>query len=257
MKTSIEGGLAPYLDVELDRGESLLAESGALLCKSPSVELRAGLLGGVSGAVKRVLGGGSLFVVELQGPGQVSLTHGRPGRIVPITLDGRRQVHVASRAFLCCERGVSLDVAVATSSAAWFWAQLPFLMLRFSGTGQAFAVSHGDVKEVALGRGESLDVAPGRIVTLDEGVRVEKSARPGLLTSMLAGSGLSLVTLTGPGAVCLQTRDEEATRTVVRERSAGPGPVPPGRPPRVPRPPRPPADDDVIERWIGDDHRSD
>ena len=35
-------------------------------------------------ALKRLIAGTSLFVVEYEGPGQVTLTHGKTGRIVPL-----------------------------------------------------------------------------------------------------------------------------------------------------------------------------
>ena len=116
-----------------------------------------------------IVAGTSFFVVEYEGPGQVTLTHGKTGRIVPLELDGEREVNVASRAFLCCEDSVEVDVATPRDGAAMLWAQLPLFMLRFSGKGKAFAFARGDLKEVHLGKGERLDVAPGRIVYLDRG----------------------------------------------------------------------------------------
>ena len=91
MEFSIHGGISPYLDIELSGGERVIAESGALLAKEPSVAMSSTMSGGFAGAFKRVLAGTSLFVVEYAGPGQVTLTHGRTGRIVPLDLDGTRE----------------------------------------------------------------------------------------------------------------------------------------------------------------------
>lgn len=252
MEFTIQGGISPYLDVDLAEGERVLSESGALVAKEPSVRMSSTLSGGVAGAFKRMLAGTSLFVVEYAGPGQVTLTHGRTGRIVPLELDGGRDVLVASRAFLCCEQSVSVDVATPRDGASVLWAQLPLFLLRFSGRGRAFAFARGDLKEVALGRGESLDVAPGRIVYLDHTVTVQRAQSTGFLDAVLGGAGPSLAQVIGPGTVCLQTRDAHAdeTRVVVEKRSEK-------RRERR-KPPRPPrGDDGVKESWLWDGHRGD
>jgi len=251
MEFSVHGGIAPYLDVELSRGERVISESGALVTKEPSVGMSSTMSGGVAGAFKRLLAGTSLFVVEYEGPGQVTLTHGRTGRIVPLELDGDREVNVASRAFLCCEESVVIDVATPQDGAGILWAQLPMFMLRVSGRGSAFAFARGDLKEVSLGRGESIDVAPGRIVYLDRSVTVRRAKSTGFLDAILGGAGPSLASLTGPGTVCLQTRDaREEARVVVEkrvERHRG------GRPPRR----GPGGDDGVKESWLWDGYRGD
>ena len=100
-----------------------------------------------------------------------------------------------------------------------------------------------------LGRGESIDVAPGRIVFLEEGVRFRSQPVRGWKNLLFGGSGPVLARLTGPGRVCLQTRDAtEAIKKVVvnkTERPKGPGR------------PRPPHRDDIQEKWIWDGHRDD
>jgi uncharacterized protein (AIM24 family) len=256
MEFTIHGGLSPYLDVELAERERVIAESGSLVVKEPSVRMTSQLSGGFAGALKRVVAGTSLFVVEYEGPGQVTLTHGRTGRIVPLELDGAREVHVASRAFLCCEDTVSVDVAVPKDGASLLWAQLPLFMLRFAGKGRAFAFARGDLKEIELGRGERVDVAPGRIVYLDRSVKVRRTQSTSFFDAVLGGAGPSLATLTGPGTVCLQTRDEEEYKTVVV--NAGNSKKERRRRPRPPGwRPDPERGDDEREPWIWGDHRGD
>jgi uncharacterized protein (AIM24 family) len=255
MEFTIQGGLSPYLDVELAERERVIAESGSRVVKEPSVRMTSQLAGGVAGALKRVIAGTSLFVVEYQGPGQVTLTHGKTGRIVPLELDGSREVHVASRAFLCCEDSVDVDVAMPKDGPSLLWAKLPLFMLRFAGHGRAFAFARGDLKQIELGRGERVDVAPGRIVYLDRTVSVQRASSTSFIDSVLGGAGLSLATLTGPGTVCLQTRDEEAElkHVVVNTNKSG----------RRKRRPgdgdwrRPERDRDPKEQWIWGDHRND
>lgn len=250
MELRVEGALAPYLEVELSNDDVLMAEPGSLLAKDPGVSMKAHLEGGLGAALKRALTGSSVFLVEYRGPGQVTLSKGAPGRLLPLSLDGDRSVLVERGAFLCAERGVHLDATSPSDLSGIFWGQLPLLMLKLEGAGRAYAFARGDVKELHLGVGESVDVMPGRIVWLEHGVRVTKGSSLGLKDALLAGVGLSLACLTGPGRVCLQTVD------AVLEHGGGRGAGADDR--WRPRRRQPGFDDDrVPERWIWDRHRGD
>lgn len=249
MELRIEGALAPYLEVELAAGESLLAEPGSLLAKEPAVVMKAGLEGGFGAAFRRALAGTTLFLVEYAGPGHVTLTKGEPGRLLELVVDEGRPVYVTSGAFLCAERAVELKAGVASDARGLFWSQLPIVMLRLEGRGRSFVFARGDAKEVLLGTGESLEVAPGRIVWLEHGVTVAKASSLGVMDSIFGGVGLSLARITGPGRVCLQTRDVVSER----KRSAAGTRKQRSEPTRR----RPPGDDDVKEPWIWDGHRGD
>jgi uncharacterized protein (AIM24 family) len=239
MKLEVHGAVAAYVDVELSAGEQLLAEPGSLLCKEPGVVMRPALEGGLGGALKRAFAGSSLVLVTYEGPGLLSLTKGAPGRVLSLVLDGGRAIHINHHAFLCAERSVSLD-ATSPSSGGLLWARLPLVMLRLGGAGRALVFARGDAKEVHLGRGESLDVAPGRVVWLDGALKVERAPSPGLKATLLGGMGVALARLTGPGTVCLQTRDAEQLRILVEKER---------------RRPRPSSPDDVPENWIWEGHR--
>lgn len=249
MELRIEGALAPYLEVELSSGDALVAEPGSLLAKEPDVVMKPALDGGLGAALKRAFTGTSLFLVEYRGPGHVTLSKGEPGRLLEVPLAGERSVLVTSGSFLCAERGVRLEAGVPSDARGIFWGQLPVVMLELEGDGRAFAFARGDVKELHLGAGESVEVMPGRIVWLERGVRVDRGTSLGLKDALLAGVGLSLARLTGPGRVCLQTRDV----SYERRRSSGSSTRNGWRQER-----RPGFDDDrVVERWIWDGHRAD
>ena len=248
MELRIEGALAPYLEVDLSSDDGLVAEPGSLLMKEPEVAMKPALEGGIGAALKRVFTGTSLFLVEYRGPGQVTLSKGEPGRLLELPLDGSRAVLVTSGSFLCAERGVRLEAGMPSDARGIFWGQLPLLMLELEGAGRAYAFARGDVKELHLGAGESVEVMPGRIVWLERGVRVTKGTSLGLRDALLAGVGLSLACLTGPGRVCLQTRDVAAERRRSSSTTTRSGWRQERRPPGF-------DDDRVVERWIWDGHR--
>ena len=91
MQTKIQGTTMPVLDVLLEPNESVFSESGELSWMTASIQMtthtQMGGGGGLFGVLKRVAGGGSLFMTEYrayQYPGEVSFATKVPGHIVPI-----------------------------------------------------------------------------------------------------------------------------------------------------------------------------
>ena len=68
MQTRILGTTMPVLEVLLDPNESVFSESGELSWMTASIQMmthtQAGGGGGIFGVIKRVAGGGSLFMTE-------------------------------------------------------------------------------------------------------------------------------------------------------------------------------------------------
>ena len=103
MQTRIQGTTMPVLDVQLDPNESVFSESGELSWMTASIQMtthtQMGGGGGLFGIIKRVAGGGSLFMTEYraaQYPGEVSFATKVPGHIVPVQL-GQGQEYLIHR----------------------------------------------------------------------------------------------------------------------------------------------------------------
>src|SRR5208337_4789244 len=91
MQTRIQGTTMPVLDVQLEPNESVFSESGELSWMTASIQMtthtQMGGGGGIFGALKRVAGGGSLFMTEYRASGAagvVSFATKVPGHIVPV-----------------------------------------------------------------------------------------------------------------------------------------------------------------------------
>ena len=73
MQTRIQGTVMPVLEVRLDPNESIFAESGELSWMTSSIQMsthtQMGGGGGLFGALKRVVGGGTLFMTEYKAAG--------------------------------------------------------------------------------------------------------------------------------------------------------------------------------------------
>jgi uncharacterized protein (AIM24 family) len=77
MQTQIVGTTMPVLDVRLDPNESVFSESGELSWMTASIQMtthtQMGGGGGLFGVLKRVAGGGSLFMTEYRAWGRTRL----------------------------------------------------------------------------------------------------------------------------------------------------------------------------------------
>src|ERR1700683_4573296 len=108
MQTRIQGTTMPVLDVQLNPNESVFSESGELSWMTASIQMtthtQMGGGGGLFGVLKRVAGGGSLFMTEyraIQYPGEVSFATKVPGHIVPVELSHGQEFRGHRHGFLC------------------------------------------------------------------------------------------------------------------------------------------------------------
>ena len=94
MKTTIQGAPSfAYLHVDLDPGESVVAESDAMSSMAADLAMKATLNGGFfSGLAKKFLAGESLFINTFTntttGPRRVTLVQSTPGNMREVQLNG-------------------------------------------------------------------------------------------------------------------------------------------------------------------------
>lgn len=254
MLTTIEGQLAPYAEIHLDRGEILFTEPQTVMAVSEA-KVSTSIAGGLSSGIMRVMGGASPFLIEIHGPGTVSLSRGATGKIVELDC-AQGPLLLQRQAFLFAPGAVHLTVQGPTSLGSLIdrVGHLSPFVLEAKGEGPVWVFAWGDTQALTLGAGESIDAAPGRIVAMDKSVTLK--ARPtGWKNTLLGGMGLTLATLTGPGRVLLQTRDVDTARPRPKSNSSSRRRSDHHRP--RPTPKRPGSGDDVQEQWLFDDHRGD
>ena len=185
MQTRIQGTTMPVLDVQLDPNESVFSESGELSWMTASIQMtthtQMGGGGGLFGVLKRVAGGGSLFMTEyraMQYPGEVSFATKVPGHIVPIPV-GPGQEYMIHR------HG--------------------FLLQKVAGQGTAWIELSGELIMKTLAPGEVLRVHPGHVGAFQASVGFNITTVPGLKNAIFGGDGIFLANLQGPGTIWLQT----------------------------------------------------
>jgi uncharacterized protein (TIGR00266 family) len=212
MQAKIQGTTMPVLEVQLEPNESVFSESGELSWMTGSIQMtthtQMGGGGGLFGVLKRVAGGGSIFMTEyraMQYPGQVSFAAKMPGHIVPVELGQGTDYLVHRHGFLCATPQVTIGVGFQQSLGAGIFGGDGFLLQRVGGQGTAWLELSGELIVKDLGPGETLLVHPGHVGVFQASVGFQITTVPGIKNMVFGGDGLFLAALTGPGRVWLQT----------------------------------------------------
>ena len=212
METQITGQLAPVLTVALGHGESVIAESGELSWYGGDVKLETGRSigmsqGGLFGAAKRALGGGTFWMTRYssQSQGFVAFAVKAPGEIRELNLDGSQEYAVHRHGFMCCDEGVELNVFLQQKLGVGIFGREGFLLQKLSGSGKAFVELHGQVVAFKLESGQQLLIHPGHIGLFETTCALDLTTIPGIRNKLFGGDGLFLARLTGPGEVWVQS----------------------------------------------------
>ncbi len=212
MQTRIQGTTMPVLEVQLDPNESVFSESGELSWMTASIQMathsQMGGGGGLFGILKRVAGGGSIFMTEyraMQYPGEVAFATRVPGHIVPVELGQGPEYMVHRHGFLCATPQVTISVGFQQSLGAGIFGGDGFVLQRVGGAGTAWLELSGELIVKNLAPGEVLRVHPGHVGAFQTSVGFQIATVPGIKNMIFGGDGLFLAELMGPGAVWLQT----------------------------------------------------
>ncbi len=189
--------------------EQIKAEAGAMVWKTPSIDIQTSTQGGFMKGLKRSLGGESFFMntftAGAQG-GQMAVAPTLAGDIVTWTLSGQT-VFLQSGAYLASAMGVEVDSK--WGGAKTFFSGEGLIVLKVSGQGDVLVASYGAIESRELQAGEQITVDTGHVVAWSEGVTYQVRKVGGWKSTMLSGEGL-VVDLTGPGMVYTQSRSPEA-----------------------------------------------
>ena len=218
----IFGAEMQFVEIELDPGESAVAEAGAMMYKGSSVAMEtifgdgseasngSGFMGKLLGAGKRLVTGESLFttVFTHQGHGKAHVAFGAPypGNIIPFALDTIGGTIICQKdAFLCAARGVSIGIHFQKKIMTGLFGGEGFIMQKLEGDGMAFLHAGGSIIERQLKAGEELHVDTGCIVAYEPQVHFDIQQAGGIKTSLFGGEGLFFAQLRGPGKIWLQS----------------------------------------------------
>lgn len=188
----------------LASGESISAESGAMVGMTPNVTMQT-QSGGLMGGLKRMFGGESFFrntFTAQGGQGEVLFATPLCGDIVVLEC-GAKQWSVQNGAFVAC--ATSVQVATKSGGGRGFFGGVGLFILETSGAGQVLVGGFGALDTVEVDGSMVIDT--GHVVAWESSLTysVGKSAG-GWVASFLSGEGL-VCTFQGRGTVYLQSRN--------------------------------------------------
>ncbi len=212
MRSQITGTTMPVLEFALDPNESIISEAGELSWMSSAVQMTTHTQfaggGGLFGVLKRVAGGGSIFMTEYRAVGAVgelAFATKLPGHIVPVEVAPGHEYMIHRHGFLCATPQVQISVGFQQSLGAGIFGGDGFLLQHLGGQGTAWLELSGELVVRDLQAGQTLFVHPGHVGAFQSSVSFQVTTVPGIKNMIFGGDGLFLVALTGPGRIWLQT----------------------------------------------------
>jgi len=207
------------IEVELDPGETVIAEAGAMNYMEDGInftakmgdgsESESGIMGLLKGVGKRVLTGESIFMTHFTNTGggkkRVAFAAPYPGKIIPIDLNTIQngELFCQKDAFLCAALGTEISIAFNRKLGAGFFGGEGFILQKLVGDGMAFVHAGGTIVKKEL-RGDKLLVDTGCLVAFSTGIEYNIERSGDLKSMFFGGEGLFLATLQGHGTVWLQ-----------------------------------------------------
>lgn len=213
-------GAFPMVRVELAGGESIKAESGAMVASAPTIDVESKMEGGFLGALsRRILTGEKFFFQTLRasrGPGEVLLAPTVPGDIVVIELDGVNEYMVQKDGFLAGAETVIIESKMQSLSRGLLGGE-GFFVLKIGGKGTLFVNSFGAIHRVALKPDQEYIVDNSHLVAWSATTTytVEK-ASTGWVASFTSGEGF-VCRFRGPGVIYIQSRNPGSFGAWIRQ----------------------------------------
>ena len=215
----IYGDDMQIVEIELDPGETVIAEAGAMNYMEEGINFEAhmgdgsvanqGMLDKLLGVGKRALTGESLFMTHFtngsKGKKHVAFAAPYPGKIIPVDLaENGGELLCQKDAFLCAALGTNIGIAFQRRLGAGFFGGEGFILQRLNGDGKVFVHAGGTVIEKQL-QGETLRVDTGCLVAFAPSINYDIQMAGNLKSMFFGGEGAFLTTLSGTGRVLLQS----------------------------------------------------
>jgi uncharacterized protein (TIGR00266 family) len=217
----IKGQELQFVEIELDPGESAIAEAGAMVWKDGSIEMTTvfgdgsasqggGFFDKLVGAGKRLVTGESLFTTVFthngSGKARVAFSAPVPGTILPIDLSDIGGTLICQKdSFLAAAKGVSIGIQFQSKAMTGLFGGEGFIMQKLEGDGWVFVQMGGTLIERTLAAGEKLHVDTGCVAAYTPSVDFDLIRAGNVKSMVFGGEGAFFASLTGPGRVWIQS----------------------------------------------------
>jgi uncharacterized protein (TIGR00266 family) len=209
-----------FVEIELDPGETVIAEAGTMMYMEDAISFeakmgdgskpKAGFLDKLVDVGKRVFTRESLFITHFtnsarEGKKHVAFGAPYPGKIITIDLDDVNGDLICQKdSFLCAALGTEVSIAFNKKLGAGLFGGEGFILQRLRGDGMVFIHAGGTIVEKRLNN-EKVLVDTGCIVAFESTIDYNIQQAGNLRSMIFGGEGLFLATLQGTGRVWLQS----------------------------------------------------
>jgi uncharacterized protein (TIGR00266 family) len=207
------------VEVELDPGETVIAEAGAMNYMDNGITFEAkmgdgsrpdsGIFGKLLDAGKRVLTGESIFMTHFSNTDRskkrVAFAAPYPGKIIPVDMSKiGKELLCQKDAFLCAALGTEVSIAFTKRLGTGFFGGEGFILQRLKGDGMVFIHVGGTVIVKEL-KNDTVRVDTGCLAAFTPGIDYSIERAGNLKSMFFGGEGLFLATLQGTGVAYLQS----------------------------------------------------
>ncbi|HET9953849.1 MAG TPA: TIGR00266 family protein [Polyangiaceae bacterium] len=208
-----------WLKIQLEAGETLQAEAGAMVAREPHVEMETRLNAGSSPGVFRLiwavivafvrkfLGGETMFVNRFSAParGEVILAPALSGHVIAQRMRPGERLFVQRGSYLASSG--SVDTRVRFTGLRSLLGGEGLVLLECSGEGDLWLNSYGGVLPLPVNGTFTVDT--GHIVAFDGTLDFRVKSVGGMKSLLLSGEGL-VCEFSGRGTVYIQSRNLQA-----------------------------------------------
>ena len=208
MRYTIEGEPLPVVICDLEAGDTMITESGAMSWMTPNMKMETTSGGGIGKMFSRAFSGESIFLNRYTaqgGAGTIAFASSFPGSIRAFEIGPGQEIIAQKSAFLAGTSGVDLSVHFQKRLGSGFFGGEGFIMQKLSGNGLAFLEFDGYVKEYELQPGQQMVIDTGYLAAMTGSCQMEIKTVPGIKNMLFGGEGLFNTVITGPGKIWLQS----------------------------------------------------
>lgn len=208
MQYEIKGGNLPAVVCTLERGESIVTESGGMSWMTSNMKMETHTGGGIGKALSRMFANEHMFqnTYTAEGDeGMIAFSSSFPGEIRALKIRPGKGFIIQKGAYLASEPGVVLETYLQKKLAAGLFGGEGFIMSKLSGEGTVFLEIDGAVVKYELDAGDELVVSTGYVAAMDDTCTMEIQTVKGVKNVLFGGESIFNTIVKGPGRVFLQT----------------------------------------------------
>ncbi|MBR6089795.1 MAG: TIGR00266 family protein [Anaerolineaceae bacterium] len=198
----------PVLMVNLEDGEQIQCQAGAMSWMTPNMEMQTSTGGGLGKLFSRVISGENAFVNKYaaHGKGMIAFSSDFVGQILAVEIKPGQDFVVQQSGYLASFGNVEQTVFFQKRLGAAFFGGEGFIMQRFSGSGIVFVEIDGYCQEYTLAAGQQMVLSTGYLAAMDATCKMDVQSVKGAMNMLFGSESFFNTIVTGPGKIYVQTK---------------------------------------------------